>query len=162
MKSDPPLVPPQPLTWELSGRLGEIIAERIAGLPFEQRTEVAQRTVIEVLLHQRDVPLVGLLRRYVALELERRWLPPEELKETHRQREQQYLESIFSLTKWTKKTKAGEKVGEPKPRSSPLATLKKAVEGQIRFGGRTFRFQSTDALKQFLKRGRRARKKPKT
>jgi hypothetical protein len=80
---------------------------------------------------------------------ERLWFTPEDLKEIHRQREQQYLESVFLLAKRALK-----------PRSSALAILKKAVEGKIRFGGRAFRFQSAAALKEFLKRGRRARKKP--
>ena len=111
MKSDPPLVPPQPLTWELSGRLGEIVAERIAGLPLEQRTEVAQRTIIEVLLHQREVPLVGLLRRYVAQELERLWLP-EELKQIHRERERQILESTLFLAKWEEENQGLGESGE--------------------------------------------------
>ena len=42
--------PPQEIASEASGRLGEIIEERIAGLPPEQRIEVAQLTILEILL----------------------------------------------------------------------------------------------------------------
>ena len=160
MKSDPPPIPPPLQPWELSGRLGEIIAERIAGVAPELHLYIARLTVIDVLLNQREVPLVGLLRRYVANELARLWLPKRDLNEIHRQREQQYLESTLLLAKLGRKDKAGAKAGTPKPQSSALAVVKKAVEVKTRFGGRVFRFQSTDALKQFLKRGRRARKKP--
>jgi hypothetical protein len=151
--------PSQQLTWELSGELGKIIAERIADLPLEQRTEVAQLTILETLIIRTDVELIGLVRRHVALELARLWTK-KEWAEIERQREQYYLESMFRLAKLGRKTKVGTKVGAPKPaRPSALAILKNVVQGQI-ISGRALRFQSTDALKQFLKRGRRAKKKP--
>jgi hypothetical protein len=169
MKSDPPLVvppqpttselldrlgeiiaerPPQPLTWELSGPLGEIVAERTAGLPPEQRNAVAQLTIIEILITRTDLPLIGLLRRHVALELAERWIPKRELKKVYRQRELKYLESTLKLANLARKTKAWAP-GKPKPRSTPLEIV-------VADSG----FHSIDALAQFLKRERRARKKP--
>jgi hypothetical protein len=170
MKSDPPLVvppqpttselsdrlgeiiaerPPQPLTWELSGRLGEIIAERIAGLPPEQRIAVAQQTIIEILITRTEVPLTGLLRRHVALELARLWIPKREQAKIYRQRRLELVEALIFLAKCGRKTKAWAKAGKPQPQSTALDAVAKAS-----------RFQSTAALKQFLKRERQAKKKP--
>jgi hypothetical protein len=168
MKSDPPLVvppqpttselsdrlgeiiaerPPQPLTWELSGRLGEIIAERIAGLPPEQRIDVAQQAIIEILITQTEVPLIGLLRRHVALELARLWILPGELKKIERQRDLKNFETLYFLAKWGRKNKAWAKAGKPQPQSTALDAVADAVG------------KSPEALVQSLKRGRRVRRK---
>jgi hypothetical protein len=148
MKIDPPLVVPVPLTSLASGRLGEIIAERTAGLPPEQRNDIAQRTIIEVLITQPEVPLSGMLRRHVALELERLWLPKGEQTKIYRQRWLQPIESVIFLAKRTRKNKGWLKVGAPKPQSTSLEAV-----------ADLFGFQSVAALKQFLKRERRAMKK---
>jgi hypothetical protein len=147
--------PPQPLTWELSGRLGEIIAERIAGLPPEQRIDVAQQTVLEILMTRPEVPLIGLLRRHVALELARLWIPRGELKKIERQRELKHIESVYSLAKLGRKNKTWAKAGLPQPQSTSL----KAVADYFRKSPDKALRKSPEALAQFLKRERRARKK---
>jgi hypothetical protein len=143
-------VPLQP--WELSGRLGEIIAERTAGLPPEQQIDVARRTIIDVLMTQPEVPLIGLLRRHVALALERLWLSPGELRKIQRQRELELIEAVGFLAKWTRKNRPWLKVGKKKPKEFDRTPL----EAVVKASG----FQSVDALKQFLKRERAAKKKP--
>jgi hypothetical protein len=173
MKDDPSRIPPPPLVWELldrlgeiiaerppqplagaidfgggNGPLGEIIAERIAGIPSDYRLAVAQLTILEILITRTDVPLTGLVRRHVALKLAEEWLPPWALKEIYRQRELTIVESTLELAKLARKTKAWAP-GKPKPKKTPLEIVV-ADRG----------FQSVDALKQFLKRERPARKKP--
>jgi hypothetical protein len=181
MKSDPPLVvppqpttselsdrlgeiiaerPPQPLTWELSGRLGEIIAERIAGLPPEQRIAVAQQTIIEILITRTEVPLTGLLRRHVALELARLWIPERELKEIYGQREVKRIEGALFLAKYGRKNKVWAKAGLPQPQSSALQAVADSLRFEKKHGRWTGRgFHSVAALAQYLKRWR-AKKNP--
>jgi hypothetical protein len=130
-----------------NGRLGEIIEERTAGLPLEQYIVVFQRTIIEVLLTRPEVPLIGPLRLLVACALEQHWIPERELKKIYRQRRLEYLESWLNAAKWSRKTKAWAKAGKPKPPST-------ALEAVADFFG----FQSVAALKQFMRRERRARK----
>ena len=168
MKDDPPVVPPRPLraprslgeiiaecppqglTWELSGRLGEIIAERIAGLPFEQRIDVAQQAIIEILITQTEVELTGLVRRHVALELARLWIPEkgaeEDLPATSAKICGEYTQASQS---WRGRPRLGRKAGKPKPQK----TRSEIVVADCGI-------HSVDALAQFLKRERRARKKP--
>jgi hypothetical protein len=126
----------------------EIIAARTAALPPERREKVAQRTIIEILMTRPDVPLTGFPRRHVAQELERLWIPKRELAKISRQRLLRHIENANFLAKWTRKNKAWEKVGAPKPQTTALEAVAQ-TEG----------FQSVDALKQFLKRERRAKKK---
>jgi hypothetical protein len=141
--------PPQPLTSKLSGDLGKIVAERIAGVAPGQRVEVAQWTILEILLSRPEVPLTGLLRRHVALELARLWIPKREQAKIYRQRRLELVEALIFLAKCGRKTKAWAKAGKPQPQSTALDAVAKAS-----------RFQSTAALKQFLKRERQAKKKP--
>ena len=168
MKSDPPRVPtppitlelrdrlakfiaerpPQQLTWMLSGPLGEIIAERIAGLPLEQRTEVAQLTILEVLLTRQEVPLTGLVRRHVVLELAQRWIPKREWNKICKQRELTPIEALYFLAQRARKTKAWPP-GKPKPE----AFKKTALEAVADAVGK-----EPEALAQSLRRSRRARK----
>ena len=132
-----------------SGRFGEIIAERIAGVAPEQRTDIARRTIIEILITRPEVPLIGLLRRYVAMELEKVWLPKRERQKVYRQRELELIESVYSLAKFGRKNKTWAKAGKPQPQSTSLEAV-----------ADFFGFPSPEALAQFLKRERRARKKP--
>jgi hypothetical protein len=71
----PAFVPPP------SRSLDEIIGERTAGLPFERDSywDVVRRTILEILHDQPTVPLTDDARLYVALALERLWLPKKEL-----------------------------------------------------------------------------------
>jgi hypothetical protein len=147
--------PPQPLTSELSGRLGDIIKERTAGLPPEQRIDVAQRTIIEILLTtpcstppRPEVPLTGLLRRHVGLELARLWIDPKELKEIYRQRQLTHIETLYFLAQQSRKTRAWARAGKPQPQSTALEAVADYVG------------KEPETLRQSLKRGRRARKKP--
>jgi hypothetical protein len=151
MKIDPPLVVQVPITSQLSGRLGEIIEERTAGLPPEQRIDVARRTIIEILMTQPAVPLTGLLRRHVAGELERLWISKKELAKIDRKRRLKYLESLFFLAKHWRKNKVWLKAGKAPPQSTALKAITDAS-----------RFQSTAALGQFLKRRTEGKEKPAT
>ena len=79
--------PPQEFGWEPGNPIGKIMVERIAGLPPEQqlavlrspeqRLAVCQLILIEILMTRQEVPLIGILRRHVALELAQRWIPRE-------------------------------------------------------------------------------------
>ena len=109
--------PPQEIASKASGRLGEIIEERIAGLPPEQRIEVAQLTILEILLTtpsalatppRPEVPLTGLLRRHVALELARLWTRSGWAK-IERQRELMHIELYIPSPSWREKTNTGRK-----------------------------------------------------
>jgi len=148
MKIDPPLVVQVPLTSELSGRLGEIIAERIADVAPKQRPDIARRTIIEILMTRQDVPLTGLVRRHVAGELERLWIPKRELAKINRQRRLIFIESTILLAKSMRKNKGWTKVGKPKPKLTALEATAEYFE------------TSPEALQQFIKRERRVKKKP--
>jgi hypothetical protein len=172
--------PPQPLTAELSGRLGEIIAERTASVAPEQRIHVAQLTIIESLLTtpyadvvnrgagaRDEVPLTGLLRRHVALELARLWIPdlarlgiPEKaFKEILRQRELKHIEDALKLAKWSRETRAWEKADKPRPQSGALAAVRDSLRFEQKHGRWTGRgFHSVAALAQYLKRWRAKKK----
>jgi hypothetical protein len=126
--------------------LEEIIAD--GDLP-EQVNDATHRTIIEILMNQRAVPLQGWARRYVALTLELAWIPRNELRKIYRQRKLKYLESLIRLGKATRKNKLWLKAGKVPPRSTALKATADASG-----------FQSTPALKQFLKRERKAKKKP--
>jgi len=137
-----------PVTGHLK-TLEEIIAVRTAGLPPKQRIDVAQRTIIEILMTRPEVPLTGVPRRHVATELERLWISKRELAKIHRQRQLQQIENLLFLAKHSRKNKVWSKAGLAQPRSTAI----EAVARQ--YGG------APDALKQFLKRERRlAKKKP--
>jgi hypothetical protein len=132
----------------------EIIRERTAGLPPERKIDVGRRTILEILMTQPTVPLTDDLRLYVALELERLWLPKKELAKIERQRELRKVERALDVVKRAKKL--ARKYGRP-TRGGPtaIALIRPAlVKGR---DGRTF--QSSAALKQFLKRERRAKKR---
>jgi hypothetical protein len=132
--------------------LDEIIRERTAGLPPERKIDVARRTILEILITQPDVPLTDHERRYVALELERLWLPKKELAKIERQRLLGSIERALEIVKRAKKL--ARKHGLP-TRVSAIAAIRPAlVKGR---DGR--RFQSPGALKQFRKRERRAKKR---
>jgi hypothetical protein len=169
--------PPQPITAELSGELGKIVAERIAGVAPEQRKDVAQRTIIEILLTtpsatppRPEVPLTGLLRRHVAQELARLWIPKREQARIYRQRRLKFVENLIFIAKWGRKTKAWARAGKPRPKDferSALETVAKAREVAKARGfqlpadmDKALRFPSRASLDDFLKRERRARKKP--
>jgi hypothetical protein len=136
----------------------EIIRERIAGLPPEQITEdVLRNIIIEVLMTQPDVPLTGMARFFVALQLER-LLPKKEQAERGRQRLLRSIEDRLVTAKWARKNlwpKRGPK-GEPQP------TAIKAVHEFIFRNPDDLRsrFRTIEALEQFLKRERDAKQKP--
>jgi hypothetical protein len=132
-----------------NGRFGEIIAERIAGVAPEQRADIARRTIIEILMTRPEVPLIGLLRRDVAMELEKVWLPKRERQKVCRQRRLEFIESVYFLAKYGRKNKTWAKAGKPQPQSTSLEAV-----------ADYFGFPSPEALAQFLKRERQARKKP--
>jgi hypothetical protein len=142
----PALVPPP------SRSLDEIIRARMAGLPPEQEIDVYRRTIIDVLMTQPDVQLTGMARHDVALALERLWIPKRELAKIERQRVLRSTERALEIVKRAKKL--ARKHGLP-TRGSAIAAIRPAlVKGP---DGR--RFQSPAALKQFLKRERRAKKR---
>jgi hypothetical protein len=126
----------------------EIIRERIARLPPEQVTEEPLRIIIEVLMTQPDVPLTGMARLFVALELER-LLPKKERAKRERQRLRRSIEDRLVTAKWARKNlwpKRGPK-GEPQP------TAIEAVR-QVIFRDPDGEFPTIEALEQFLKRER--------
>jgi hypothetical protein len=97
------------------------------------------------------VSLTDMARRYVALALERLWLPKKESAKIERQRQLRSAERALEVVKRAKKL--ARKHGLP-TRGSAIAAIHPAlVKGP---DGR--RFQSPAALKQFLKRERAARK----
>jgi hypothetical protein len=129
----------------------DIIRERTAGLPPEQEADVRRRTIIEVLMTQPDVPLTGMTRLFVALELERLWLPKKESAKIERQRVRRSAERALEVVKRAKKL----------ARKHGLSTRGVAIEAihpaLVGPDGRTF--QSPAALAQFLKRERSPKKK---
>jgi hypothetical protein len=137
----------------LNGRLGEIIEECTAGLARggPQYFDVAHRTIIEVLLTQPEVPLIGLLRHYVAWALEAQWIPKSELKKTYKQRQLEFIETLYSLAQLTRKTKPWAKAGKPKPKGFEKTSLDAVADALGK---------SPEALVQSIRRGRRPRKKP--
>jgi hypothetical protein len=130
----------------------EIIRERIAGLPPED----VLRIIIEVLVTQPDLPLTGMARFFVALQLER-LLPKKEQAERERQRLLRSIEDGLVTAKWVRKNlwPRGPK-GEPQP--TAIEVVRQVI----------FRdpddphseFPTIEALEQFLKRERDAKKKP--
>jgi hypothetical protein len=166
----PALMPPS------SRSLDEIIGERTAGLPFEtfERDpywDVVRRTILEILQTQPTVPLTDHARHYVALELERLWLPKKERAKIERQRTLRGIETWLDIVKRAKKlagpdiVKRAKKLAKKLARSQDLSIQGSAIEAieailpAIVKGpdGRTF--QSSAALAQFLKRERAAKKK---
>jgi hypothetical protein len=133
-----------------SGRFGEIIEERIAGVAPDQERDITRRTVIEVLLTRPDVPLTGPLRLQVACALEQLWIPPRELQKIYLQRRLEHYEEWLSAAKWTRKTKPWAKAGKPKPKGLNQPPLDVVAD--------FFGFRTPNALAQFLKRERGARK----
>jgi hypothetical protein len=133
----------------------EIIRERIAGLPPEQITEdVLRDTIIEVLMTQPDVPLTGMARFFVALQLER-LLPKKEQAERERQRLLRSIEDRLVTARWARKNLW--------PKRGPKGEL--AIESVRKVIFRDphdphSEFPTIEALEQFLKRGRAAKKKP--
>jgi hypothetical protein len=151
----PALVPPP------SRSLDEIIGERTVGLPFERDSywDVVRRTILEILMTQPTVPLTDHARLYVALALERLWLPKKELAKIERQRTLRGAERALDVVKRAKKLakKLARERGCP-TRGGPDAI--EAIRPALVKGpdGRTF--QSSAALAQFIKRERAAKKKP--
>jgi hypothetical protein len=144
----PALVPPP------SRSLDEIIRERTAGLPPEREIDVVRRTILEILMTQPTVPLTDHARLYVALALERLWLPKKESAKIERQRVLRSAERALEVVKRAKKL--ARKNGLP-TRGGPTAI--EAIRPALVKGpdGRTF--QSPAALAQFLKRERSPKKK---
>jgi hypothetical protein len=138
--------------------LDEIIRERTAGLPFEQATEVALRAVREALMASPDAPLIltGMERILVILALEQR-LPPKERSEIERQRLLRNVERALESARWAKKNiwPIHRRKGEPQP------TVPEVVR-QVIFRdpyNLDSRFPTIEALGEFVKRERRAKKK---
>ena len=146
----PALVPPP------SRSLDEIIGERTAGLPFEQDSywDVVRRTILEILRDQPTVPLTDHARLYVALALERLWLPKKELAKIKRQRTLRGAEIALDVGKRAKKL-ARERGW---PTRGGLTAIE-AIHPAIVKGPDGRRFQSPAALAQFIKRERAAKKK---
>jgi hypothetical protein len=145
------------VTADAGKSLDEIIGECARrGLLPEQEIDVVRRTILDVLMTQPDVPLTGMVRRYVALELERLWLPKKELAKIERQRLLRSAERALEVAKRAKKL--ARKHGLP-TRGSAIAAIRPALfKGHVK-GRDGHRFQSSAALKQFLKRERRAKKR---
>jgi hypothetical protein len=140
----PTLVPPP------SQSLDEIIRERTAGLPPERKIDVARRTILEILLTT-TVSLTGHERLYVALELERLWLPKKESAKIERQRVRRSAERALDVVKRAKKLARKHGLST---RGAAIEAIRPALVGP---DGRTF--QSPAALAQFLKRERSPKKK---
>jgi hypothetical protein len=132
----------------------KIIRERTAGLPPERKIDVGRRTILEILMTQPTVPLTDELRLYVALALERLWLPKKELAKIERQRELRKVERALDVVKRAKKL--ARKLGWP-TRGGPSAI--EAIRPALVKGPDGRRFQSPAALAQFIKRARAAKKK---
>jgi hypothetical protein len=139
--------PPDLVTGHLKD-LGKIIEVRTAGLPPQQREDVARRTIIEILATRPEVPLTGMLRRHVALELERLWIPQKERNKINRQRALQHTESLIQLAKVSRKNKLWLKAGKPPPQLTTIEAVANATG------------KEPDALKQWLKRERAVTEKP--
>jgi hypothetical protein len=147
--------PPQEFGWEPGNPIREIFLERIAGLPPEQLLAVlnspeqllavGQLILIEILITRTEVPLTGVLRRHVALELAQRWIPKREWNKISQQRELTPIEAAYFLAKWARKNKAW-------PPGKPFK--KTALDAVADAVGK-----EPEALAKSLQRGR-ARKKP--
>jgi hypothetical protein len=137
----------------------EIIRERTAGLPPERKIDVGRRTILEILMTQPTVPLTDDLRLYVALALERLWLPKKEVAKIERERVARSAEGFLEVVKRSKKLtkKLARERGWP-TRGGPIAT--EAIHPALVKGPGGRRFLSPAALAQFLKRERAAKKKP--
>jgi hypothetical protein len=144
----PALVPPP------SQSLDEIIRERAAGLPPEREIDVVRRTILEILKTQPTVPLTDYWRRYVALELERLWLPKKESAKIERQRVLRSAERAIEVVKRAKKL--ARKHGLP---TRGGLTAIEAIHPALVKGPNGRIFQSPAALAQFLKRERSPKKK---
>jgi hypothetical protein len=132
----------------------EIIRERVAGLAPEQATEEALlRIFIEALMS--DVPLTpGMARIFVILQLER-LLPKKEQAERERQRLLRSIEDRLVTARWARKNLW--------PKRGPKGVL--AIESVRKVIFRDphdphSEFPTIEALEQFLKRGRAAKKNP--
>jgi hypothetical protein len=154
--------PPQQFGWEPGNPIGKIIAERIAGLPPEQqlavltppeqRLAVAQLILIEILITRPEVPLIGILRRHVALELAQRWIPKREWNKICQERELTPIEALYSLAKLGRKDKAAwAKAGKPLPEASKKTALEAVADAVGK---------EPEALARSLRPSRRTRKKP--
>jgi hypothetical protein len=159
-----PTLVPLP-SWSFDVIINEIIRERTAGLSPKQINDpgmqhavvdVVRRTILKILMTQPDVPLTDYARHYVALELERLWLPKKERAKIERQRVLRSAEGALDMAKRAKEL--AKKTSWLKYRRggpSAIETIRPAlVKGP---DGSTF--QSPDALAQFLKRERAAKKK---
>jgi hypothetical protein len=156
---DEPTLVPLP-SWSFDEIIDEIIRERTAGLSPEQKNgpgmqhavvDVVRRAILKILMTQPDVPLTDYARRYVALELERLWIPKKELAKIERQRQLESAERALEVHKRAKEL--ARKNGLLKRgRAGPTAI--EAIRPALVKGrdGRTF--HSSAALKQFLKRER--------
>jgi hypothetical protein len=138
--------------------LDEIIRERTAGLPLDQAMDAALQAIREALMAQPDdAPLIltGMERILVILGLER-LLPKKEQAGIERQRLLRSIEDALVTAKWARKniwSKRGPK-GEPQP-----TAIEAAREVIFRNpGDLSSRFPTVDALEQFNKRERAAKK----
>jgi hypothetical protein len=132
--------------------LDEIIRERTAGLPPEQEIDVVRRTILEVLTTKPEVPLTNHTRLSVALELERLWLPKKERAKIERQRLLRSAERALEIAKLGR-----ELAGKRRMRGGPSAF--EAIRPVLVKGPDGRPFQSPEALAQFIKRERAAKKK---
>ena len=118
----------------------------------EQITEDVLRIIVEVLTSTPDVPLTGMARIFVAIQLER-LLPKKEQAERERRRVLRSIEDGLVTAKWARKNPWSR---DPKP---ALELVRQVI----------FRdpddphseFPTIEALEQFLKRVRRDAKKKK-
>jgi hypothetical protein len=142
------------VTADAGKSLDEIIRERTAGLPLEQAMDVALQAIREALMAHPDAPLTltGMERILVVLALERLF-PKKKQAEIERQRLLRSIEDALVTAKWAKKNlwlKRGPK-GQPQP------TAIEAVR-EVIFRNPGDRFPTVDALEQFIKRERAAKK----
>jgi hypothetical protein len=142
--------PAQPLP---SRSLDEIIRERATGLPFEQATEVALQAIREALMAHPDAPLTltGMERILVILALER-LLPKKKQAEIERQRLLRSIENSLEIAKGARKyvwSKRG-------PRPAAIEVVREVIFRNP--DNLSSRFPTIEALEQFIKRERAAKK----
>jgi hypothetical protein len=130
--------------------LDGIIREYTAGLPPEQAA--ALRRIIEVLMARPEVPLTGMERIGVLLDVER-LLPKKKQAEIERQRLLKNVDRSLEFAKWARKNIWSKQVQDP-------PTAIEAVRKHIFRNPADLesRFPTVEALEQFIKRERR--KKP--
>ena len=140
--------------------LDDIVRERTAGLPFDQGNDIARRTILDALKNQPTVLLTGLVKLYLALELERLWILKKELRKIERQRVLKIIEDLLETIRWSRKhsrPKQRRRRGQRPPTATEILEFVGALtlrDGSDSASG----FPTAAALKQFLKRARRERR----